>query len=188
MLDFANGTHAFADLPFCFVRSTFVVSVPCCVGTTWSFTEALTFLFALDVAVIVTRPSALPFTRPVLETEATFALLDFHVTVLLAFCGFTDFTLIWQSPLIPTEYLHWDCSVIFFGLTVFFFVFFAAKEVVWAMPEKHTVTTRASRTTIALRSDAFLDMNHSPFNVITILYYVNLLYELLMNSSNRKIQ
>ena len=85
-------------------------------------TVFFTFLFFLDVTVIVAFPAFLPVTIPLDDTVATFLLLDLYFTALLALDGFTDFTVIAAFPFIS----------IFFVVTfnVIFFCSFSAASAV----------------------------------------------------------
>ena len=79
---------------------------------------ALTFLYFVEVAVILTIPEPLAVTTPFFETTATFVLLLFHLTFFEALDGLTF--LIFNFTLSPTS--SWRLflfKVIFFTLTVF---------------------------------------------------------------------
>jgi len=85
-------------------------------------TEAFTFLFFFETAVILTFPAFLPVTTPFDVTVAIFLLLDLKVTALEALFGFTVFT--FTFVLLPTV------TVVLEAFNVILVGFFAAALVV----------------------------------------------------------
>jgi hypothetical protein len=124
---------------------------------------AFTFLFSVDVAVIVTFPAFFPVTTPFDETVATFVLLDLKVTVLLALAGFTLFTETVTFPLTSTV-----LAVVFKVMLVGFFV--AAVTVVGTLVPT-SVTTAASAITIAASLLVTLLMSSPPWKNVVLISY-----------------
>ena len=100
--------------PFCIImeEAVWITSTP---FFTVTVHFAFTFLFALDVTVMVAFPSAIPETFPFAFTVATFLLLDLYVTALEAPLGLTDFT--FSEKFFPTHKVFFVAdNVIFVGL------------------------------------------------------------------------